>query len=511
MKLFNDIQFNKPKKNKFDLSHEKKLTMKMGAMVPILLQEVIPGDQFRVNTEMLMRLQPMLAPIMHRVRVKTDYFFVPNRLVWDNWQKFITGGEDGLSTNVSPYVLIETGIPANLIEKSTLWDYYGMPSFDPTGMPGQLKVNAMPFRAYQLIYNEYYRDQNLVPEITIAKTDGLEPNTAAMLKLRTSAWEKDYFTSALPFAQKGGPVSLPIDPVVNYKNISIVKQSGTGANADGALSVDPITGDLHDVSGTARIENIQDITNASTTINDLRVAVRLQEWLEKNARAGSRYIESILAHFGVRSSDARLQRPEYLGGSSNPIVISEVLSTFQFSGDPDGAPQGNMSGHGVSAGNVPGFKRSFEEHGFVIGIMRVLPKTAYQQGIPKFMTRTDKLEYAWPSFAQLGEQEVRNQELYFDKALPDATNQGTFGYQSRYAEYKFNCGTVHGDFKTNLSFWHMGRIFAAPPVLNESFITADPTKRVFAVTDPTEDELLVQLYNSISALRPLPYFNTPTL
>ncbi|AXH76193.1 MAG: major capsid protein [Microviridae sp.] len=510
MKLFNEVQFFKPKKNKFDLSHEKKMTLKMGTITPILIQEVIPGDQFRINTEMLMRMQPMLAPIMHRVRIKTDYFFVPNRLVWDNWQKFITGGEDGLSNNVAPFIsLNET--TKGYFPKGGLADFFEVPPIsDVAAVTADQKISALPFRAYQLIYNEFYRDQNLITEIPINKGDGAElyADYPALLSLRKRAWEKDYFTSALPFAQKGGPVSLPIDPQVNYKPISDVKlQNGTTPTDGDLLSV---TGGVSVDALGARIENIESITNATTTINDLRVAVRLQEWLEKNARAGSRYIESILAHFGVRSSDARLQRPEYLGGASNPMVISEVLSTYAQE-DGSGLPQGNMTGHGISAGNVPGFKRNFEEHGFIIGLMTILPKTAYQQGLPKQLLKFDKLEYAWPLFAQLGEQEVKQMEIYFDAGAANAVNEGTFGYQSRLAEYKFRTGTVHGDFRDSLAFWHMGRIFASNPALNESFINADPTKRIFAVEDPAEDEILCQLYNSVSAMRPLPYFNNPTL
>ncbi|AXH77557.1 MAG: major capsid protein [Microviridae sp.] len=511
--LFGSIQNFRPKKNKFDLSHEKKMSFKMGTLTPFLLQEVIPGDQFRVNTEMLMRLQPMLAPIFHRIRVKTDYFFVPNRLVWDNWQKFITGGEDGNDATVAPYFLMEQAqIDAGYCQKGSLWDYMGLPTIEKLEpLTAELKVNALPFRAYQLIYNEYFRDENLVPKVNVTKTDGQDGNTGSLTELQKRAWEKDYYTSALPWAQKGGAVTMPTD--IQYKVGGTLLRDVGGAPVDpnGALTATGAGGDATSAtfqaanSGNLQVENIDSI---GTTINDLRVAVRLQEWLEKNARAGSRYIESILAHFGVLSSDARLQRPEYLGGNQNPIVISEVLSSYQ-NADDSGYPQGNMSGHGIATGGNGGFKRRFEEHGFVIGIMTVLPRTAYQQGIAREWQRFDKLEYAWPSFAQLGEQEIKNSELYFDNA--GVNNAGTFGYQSRYAEYKFKPSTVHGDFRDNLDYWHMGRKFAAQPVLNRSFIEADPTKRIFAVTDQTEDEILCQIYNRVDALRPLPYFNSPTL
>jgi hypothetical protein len=403
---------------------------------------------------------------------------------------------------VHPYLEITELNKTNVL-KGTLADFLGLPVLangDSISAPYQ--VSALPFRAYQLIYNEYYRDQNLIDPVTVLKTDGLD-GSADVWQLRKRAWEKDYFTSCLPWAQKGGPVTAPAE--VEYSSLSQVRTATDTIPADaGLLST---SGNLQAGAGVgAKIENIEDI---GININDLRISVRLQEWLERQARAGSRYIETILSNWGVLSSDARLQRPEYLGGSINPIVISEVLSTYQ-NADDTGYPQGNMSGHGISTGGNGGFKRKFEEHGYVFGIMTVLPRTAYQQGIPKTFSRFDKFDYAWPSFAQLGEQEVKTKELFF-APNNESANETVFGYQSRYAEYKYQPSTVHGDFKDTLDYWHMGRKFAAVPVLNASFIEADPTKRIFAVTDQNEDEILCQIYNRVDAIRCLPYFNTPTL
>jgi len=509
MKIFHQGQASRVKKNAFDLSHEVKLSCNMGQLVPILCEEVIPGDSFKMNTEILMRLAPMVSPVMHRVNVYTHFFFVPNRLIWDNWQKFITGGEQGLDTPVMPY--FRTTSSAVAFEKGTLGDYLGISKITTAGT--YLKFNMLPFRAYNLIYNEYYRDQNLqTTPVAISKADGQD--TTTNINILTRAWEKDYFTSALPWTQKGGDVSIPLDtqsaPVVKNTSTNgiLFKNRTTGVNAqngapdlqngyledslDAQLNLDP-NGTLEaDLSGV----NI-------STVEDLRRATRLQRWLERNARSGSRYIESILAHFGVVTPDYRLQRPEYLGGGKTPVVISEVLQT---SSTDATTPQGNLAGHGMAVGNTHSFQKSFSEHGYVIGIMSVLPKTAYMQGIRRHFLKTDKFDYFWPEFAQLGEQPVYDQELWFT----DGDNLTTFGYQSRYAEYKYIPSRVAGDFKDNLKFWHMARDFATKPSLNSSFVISNPTNRVFAVTDNSH-KLWVQVYHNLKAIRPIPYFNSPTL
>nr|QJB18818.1 MAG: major capsid protein [Microvirus sp.] len=515
MKIFDQIKITRPKYNKFDLAHEKKISLNMGNLVPILCQEVVPGDKFKNNTEILARLAPMIAPMMHRVNVYTHFFFVPNRLVYDGWENFITGGTTGQVTDVLPYIAINDNTKV-LMGLSSLADYLGVPDISQQGAItfNDVKINALPFRAYQKIFNEYYRDQTLTPEVQIKKTSGAldADESLAALTLRKRAWEKDYFTSALPWSQRGGEVLLPMEADINYKNSSDIIYSSNGlpsntrqwlrAEADGKLE----TASDELANGTAaRIENLESIENGTTTINDLRKAIKLQEWLERNARAGARYIEQILSHFGVRSSDARLQRPEYLGGGKQPIVVSEVLSTY----GGTTAPQGNMSGHGISVGNSNYFQRTFEEHGYIIGIMSILPTTAYFQGLPRIFSKFDKFDYYWPEFAHLGEQEILQKELTWIPNVPG--NDEVFGYQSRYAEYKFNPNTVHGDFRSSLKFWHMGREFVGFQNLNEQFITSDPTERIFAVEDPTIDKIYVQVYNNMSALRLMPYFGTPML
>lgn len=515
MKLFSSVSARRPKKNKFDLSHERKMSLNMGKLVPMMVQEIVPGDSFRVQTEIMMRFAPLLAPVMHRINVFTHYFFVPNRLVWSEWEDFITGGREGTSEPVVPHVEVNDATKAGFFGAKSLADYMGLPVMEAAAVSNGVSISMLPFRAYQLIYDEYYRDQNLQASLDISLASGAVSNLEAtkLTTMRDRAWEKDYFTSALPWAQRGSEIMMPIEGTadVSYLPESDVIRTSSGAPPlDGAMS--STTGHTTVGGNNVRIENIDEVSfgSASTTINELRRSVRLQEWLEKNARGGARYVEQILSHFGVVSSDARLQRPEYLGGGKTPCVISEVLSTYQ---DPAaaGEPQGNMAGHGVSVGTSNGFKRTFEEHGFVIGIMSVLPKTAYQQGIPKMFRRFDKFDHFWPEFAQIGEQEIKVSEIYYNQASASGVADETFGYQSRYAEYKFAPSTVHGEMRDSLSYWQMGRIFDDTPVLNESFVASDPTNRIFAVTDPDVDHLYCQLYNRVDALRPMPYFGTPTL
>lgn len=502
--LFQSIRIKRPRFNAFDLGHEKKLSCNMGELIPILLQEVVPGDKFRGSSEMLLRMAPMVAPVMHRVNVYTHYFFVPNRLVWANWESFITGGATGNEAPVFPRMIIENATKAQF-NVGTLADYMGVPTPDQVAAwVNSTYVNPLPFRAYQLIYNEYYRDQTLQPEIAVTNNDTVDPAEQILLTtLRNRAWEKDYFTSCLPWAQRGGDVDLPIDNTVSYDTTSTYKLAAGGVPSGGAATHSG-TGDLLDsLNAATRVENIDEVTS-SITVNELRRSIKLQEWLEKNATAGGRYTEQILAHFGIRVPDFRLMRPEYIGGGKSPVVISEVLNTTGTAT----APQGSMAGHGVSVGNTHGFNYSAAEHGWIIGIMSVLPRTAYQQGLPRHFSKFDKFDYYWPEFANIGEQQVLNSEVYFPFTEAGAP-ASQFGYQSRYAEYKFGNSQVHGDFRASLYHWHMGRIFASAPALNASFIESNPTNRIFAVVD-SSDKLYVQIYNDVKAIRPMPMFGTPT-
>lgn len=522
--IFDRIKLSKPRSSVFDLSHEKKLSLNMGDLVPIFLQETLPGDQFKVNIEHLIRFQPLLAPIMHRVNVYTHFFFVPNRLVWNDWEKFITGGSDGEQVPVFPRVKTEIALTSPydvLLGKGSLANYLGIPTSNYSS-GAKIEFSTLPFRAYQLIYNEYYRDQNLTNPVNISKASGIlgdSAELAELLTLRKRAWEKDYFTSALPWAQRGEQLTIPLtgDATVigsRTEDIQLINGNNGDPLTYGQLSVD-YNGRITDSTGNPAQFKIQDqgleadLNNVSaSTINELRQAFSIQKWLEKNARGGSRYVEQLLAHFGVHSSDARLQRPEYLGGGKTPVIISEVL---QNSSSTEYSPQGQMVGHGISVGNTNEFRKRFEEHGLVIGIMSILPRTSYQNGLPRVFQKYDKFDYFFPDLAHLGEQEVKKSELFLDanKYLDAEENKGTFGYQPRYAEYRFVNDSVHGDMSGNLDFWHMGRKFTSLPPLNTSFVQSDPTQRIFAVEDPTEHKLIVQTYCNFQAIRPLPKFGTP--
>lgn len=520
MSIFSKVAMPRPQTNTFDLSHDRKFSGKIGELMPISVMEVVPGDKFNIKATNLTRFAPLITPIMHKASVYCHFFFVPNRILWPNWENFISGGEDGLADPTFPTV--DLTIPTQY-GIQTLADYLGLPTGNQI-----TDVSALPFAAYQKIYQDYYRDENLINKTDVTLSDGTQSasDIIELSSMKKRAWQHDYFTSALPWTQRGPEATIPLGttaPVAwESGNRDVMRNTTTGAPITSvdwtgltALKSDP-AGDIYASIPSATAVNLDnsdslsvDLSGATaSSINDLRRAFRLQEWLERNARGGARYIEIITAHFGVRSSDARLQRPEFLGGSSTPITISEVLQTSANVTEP--TPQGNMAGHGVSVGSSNYVSYRAEEHGYIIGIMSVMPKTAYQQGVPKHWKKLDKFDYYWPSFANIGEQPIYNEELYHQNTAEDAE---VFGYTPRYAEYKYIPSTVHGEFRDTLKFWHMGRIFGSKPTLNQDFIEcdSDEVKRVFAVPEASTEHLYVYLHNEVKATRLMPYFGTPTI
>lgn len=512
--IFSQIAVRKPEQSTFNLNHDVKLSFDMGQLIPVNVQECLPGDRFRLSFANMVRLAPMLSPVMHRIRMRTDYFFVANRLLWPGWEDWITDQSD----NPAPYVVVGPGAGILNWPSNSVADYIGFPTDIHAA---NVNYSPLVLAAYRLIYDEYYRDQNLQGETFEALIAGDNSTTygplSSGISILNRAWQHDYFTSALPFAQKGDAVQIPL--VFGSVPVELdtdsqqewVHADGTAANTGSLAEIlghtkDPVSGEdiWLDPNGSYTV----DVQAQATDLNSLRTATALQKWLELNARGGTRYNELMRSHFNQRSSDARLQRPELIGSHMQNVTVSEIVSTAQdVQGEPTDIPVGEMRGHGISVGGGHQMYYNCEEHGWIIGIVSIMPDTAYQQGVERKYTRFDRLDYAWPSFANLGEQEIKMKELYVGAADPEAT----FGYTPRYAEYKYGISRVAGEFRSNLSFWHMGRIFDSEPTLSSAFITSNPTTRIFAVEGGDAAKLYAHVYNMVSVNRKLPYFGIPTL
>lgn len=485
-------------KNLHKLSYETKLSMNQGFITPINVIEALPGDKWQQDTTALLRCQPLLAPIMHSVDIDIHHWFVPIRLLWNDFEDFITGGSDGLNNSVAPTITA----PSGGFTVGSLADYMGL----PTGVNG-LKVSALPFRAYNLIFNEWYRDQDLMTPIAISKASGVDTTTGT--DLLRACWKKDYFTSARTTSQKGDEINIPLAgnaPIVTSNNVTVtgakpvlkmayasdgsVPPNGTigiynNAVTAGTTGSGP-TGGIYPSNLEADLEDV-----AAVNINDLRLAIKLQVYKENMLRHGSRYVERLLAGFGVSPQDSRLQLPELLGSGRQVIQFSEVLQTAEGS-----EPVGEMRGHGIAAMKSNKFRRFIPEYGYIISVMIVRPRTAYQQGLNKMWTREVKEDFYQPELEHIGMQAITNKEIYAASASPDAI----FGYQDRYDEYRHTFDRVCGELKDTLDFWQMGRKFSSAPALNADFVRCSGVDRVFATN---ADQFIVRARHDIRVKRKL--------
>lgn len=484
------------KRNLFSLSHKVNFSCDQGELIPIGLTEVLPGDIFRHGTSLLIRLAPMLAPIFSQLNVSIFQFYVPNRIVWDGFENFITGGPDGDDATAHPYIEFPSGVAVG-----TLSDYFGIPpGVNNVGGAG-IGVSALPFRGYAKIFNEWFRDEDLDTELVVSTGNGADTTTNTTLQ--NIRWEKDYFTAARPFEQKGPAVTIPIGstaPVVMQETgatpgARTARRNNAGSNTP--LNVAEAGTAGADMQFYANLSSVTGIP-----ISELRLANALQRFMELSSHRGSRYVEYLLSRFGVRSSDARLQRPELLSRSKQVVQISEVLATAEGTN----TDVGDLKGHGIGAMRSNRYMRMFEEHGYVFTLMAVQPKTMYVQGLHRSWNRRDKYDYFQPETAFIGDQEILNKEIYAGAASPG----GTWGWTPRNEEYRQQPNRIAGEFRTTtLDFWHQARIFSSEPALNSAFVTSNPTERIFAV--PSQDVLYITASHSIQARRVIPAVATPFL
>lgn len=527
---FSDAPAMYMRRTKFDRSHVYKTTFNSGKLIPVFVDEVLPGDTTRMSVNYFARLATPIKPIMDNIYFDWFFFFVPNRLVWEHWQNFCFEQED--PDDSTDYVIpsIMANDNANNTYVGSLWDYFGLPVNTSNTISG---VSALPFRAVYLIWNEWFRDENLQKSVKIQKGDTNEILDSSRVSDQPSWLFKsgtdifpgypcpprgkrhDYFTSALPWTQKGPGVDIsltgnaPIMATTNTQSTPhapgiYVARDGASSTLFSAMTWDSAPSNVKSGSMYADLSDV-----SAVTINGLRTAFQMQKFYERLARGGSRYTEVLRSFFGVVSPDARLQRPEFLGSFTKMVNVNPIAQT---SATDNTSPQGNLSAYGVTASNFHGFTKSFVEHGYIIGFVCARADLTYQQGVNKMWLRSTVYDFYWPTFAHLGEQAIELREIYAQGTEADTT---VFGYQERYAEYRYKPSQITGKFRSsvtggNLDVWHLSQFFSNAPTLNEEFITENPPiKRIIAVQD--EPEFLLDIGFRYTTVRPMPMFGTPGL
>lgn len=501
LRPFKNVRTARPSRSLFDLSYSKQLSCDMGQLIPIACDEVIPGDKLKIWNQLLIRMNPLVAPAMHEINAYVHWFEVPYRILWDGWEEFITGGVDGDDSSTVP----RWDPTGNNYDLHSLWDYFGFPvDIIPAGA---LPLD-FPRRAYCEIWNQYYRDETLQTELDITDL------TNDLVLLRN--WSKDYFTSALLTELRGTPPALPITGMGAAEWDTSAITDGVPASgqfnyveslvADPTIKLNGST-QARDNFIDALNNNTVDLSGATTfTVSDLRLAFQIQKWMERNNRGGVRYKEFLQMHWGVTVSDSRLQRPSYIGGMKVPIIISETLQTSETTVN---SPQGNLGGHGVAIDNGFVGEVFIREYGLVMGILSIMPVPMYTQGVDRQWLRRTRYDFPFPEFANLSEQAIEQAELYATAVANE--NTAIFGYQGRYDELRTKRNMAVGLMRddTGLAHWNLARIFSSSPDLNEDFIKCVPDKRIFAVTD--EPGFIVTAQNIIRAVRPIPVVGEPGL
>lgn len=506
-------------RSKFDVQSAHKTTLDSGYLVPVYVNEVLPGDTFNFKMTAFARMATPIYPIMDNMKLDSFFFFVPNRLLWDNWQKFM--GEQNDPGDSISYIVPTTTSPDGGYAVNSLQDYMGLPTVGQ--IPGTAKVTHCSFwpRAYNLIWNEWFRDQNLQDSLIVDRDDG--PDNPADYTLQRRGKRHDYFTSALPWPQKGESVTLPLGTEAPIVGTMTFNGAGSGNNI---LNVKNTNGDLRQIvsgggfvygdtvaNGTGTLyADLSDATAA--TINQLRQAFQIQKLLERDARGGTRYTEIIRAHFGVVSPDARLQRPEYLGGGSTDININPIAQTSSSTVTGSSTPMGTLAAMGTALAHNHGFTQSFTEHGVIIGLVSVRADLTYQQGLPRMWSRSTRYDFYFPAFAHLGEQAVLNKEIYVQG---ESSDDDVFGYQERWAEYRYKPSQISGLFKSTaagtLDGWHLAQKFNTLPTLNATFIEdTPPLDRALAVgSEANGQQFLFDSFFDVKMARPMPMYSVPGL